>query len=61
MSSRKIYDQWQKEITGKKKRTPVYIQCDCESLALKVYREEIFLCPDCSSKYDKEFRKISAT
>lgn len=61
MNSRRRYDQWQKEITKEVRRTPVYIECDCGSLALKVYREECFQCNQCSSKYDKSFRKIEET
>lgn len=58
MAERKKYDQWKKEINTENKRTPVYIKCDCGNLALKVYREEGFQCPNCLSSYNKEFIKI---
>lgn len=58
MDERKKYDQWKKEISIENKRTPVFIKCDCGDLALKVYREEIFQCPNCLSRYSKDFTKI---
>ena len=58
MDTRKLFDQWQKEITEENKRTPVYIKCDCGNLALKAYRKELFQCPNCLSKYNKEFKKM---
>lgn len=49
--SRKSYDQWKIERTQYNKSLAIYVECDCGSLAKKIYNTSYFECPDCHKKY----------
>jgi len=49
--SRKSYDSWKIERTQFNKNQAYYVECDCGSLAKKVFNKYYFECSTCQKKY----------